>query len=48
MATQDEHVVPLIGARTRERLAEALPAMDMNLTADDLADIDKAVPWAAC
>ena len=30
--------MPLVGARTRERLAEALPA------ADDLAEIEKAVP----
>lgn len=40
-------VVPLIGARTRERLAEALPAVELDLTADDLAEIEKAVPAGA-
>ena len=40
-------IVPLVGARTRERLAEALPAVDLNLTADDLAEIEKAVPAGA-
>ena len=44
VAAQGEDIVPLVGARTRERLAEALPAMDLNLTADDLAEIEKAVP----
>ena len=44
VAAQDENIVPLVGARTRERLAEALPAMELNLTADDLAEIEKAVP----
>jgi aryl-alcohol dehydrogenase-like predicted oxidoreductase len=39
--------VPLVGARTRERLAEALPAMELNLTPDDLAEIEKAVPPGA-
>jgi aryl-alcohol dehydrogenase-like predicted oxidoreductase len=37
-------IVPLVGARTRERLAEALPAAELDLTADDLAEIEKAVP----
>jgi aryl-alcohol dehydrogenase-like predicted oxidoreductase len=40
-------IVPLVGARTRERLAEALPASELNLTADDLAEIEKAVPAGA-
>ncbi|MBB5774907.1 aldo/keto reductase [Nonomuraea jabiensis] len=44
VAAQGADIVPLVGARTRERLAEALPAMDLNLTADDLAEIEKAVP----
>jgi aryl-alcohol dehydrogenase-like predicted oxidoreductase len=44
VAAQGEDIVPLVGARTRERLAEALPAMELNLTADDLAEIEKAVP----
>ena len=44
VAAQGEDIVPLAGARTRERLAEALPAMDVTLTGDDLAEIEKAVP----
>jgi aryl-alcohol dehydrogenase-like predicted oxidoreductase len=40
-------IVPLVGARTRARLAEALPAADLDLTADDLAEIEKAVPAGA-
>jgi aryl-alcohol dehydrogenase-like predicted oxidoreductase len=37
-------IVPLVGARTRNRLAEALPAADLHLSADDLAQIEEAVP----
>lgn len=44
VAAQGEDIVPLVGARTRERLAEALPAMELDLTSDDLAEIEKAVP----
>ena len=44
VAAQGDDIVPLVGARTRERLAEALPALDVTLTADDLAEIEKAVP----
>ena len=47
VAAQGEDIVPLVGARTRERLAEALPAMELDLTADDLAEIEKAVPAGA-
>ncbi|WP_274523039.1 aldo/keto reductase [Saccharothrix sp. ALI-22-I] len=47
VAAQGEDIVPLVGARTRDRLAEALPATDLNLTADDLAEIEKAVPMGA-
>ncbi len=39
-----EDIVPLIGARTRERLAEALGALDTPLPADALATIEAAVP----
>ncbi|MFI5960249.1 aldo/keto reductase [Cryptosporangium sp. NPDC051539] len=41
---QGPDIVPLVGARTRERLAEALPALDVTLSADDLAQIETAVP----
>jgi aryl-alcohol dehydrogenase-like predicted oxidoreductase len=40
-------VVPLVGARTRERLTEALPALTLDLSADDLAEIEEAVPAGA-
>jgi aryl-alcohol dehydrogenase-like predicted oxidoreductase len=47
VAAQGADIVPLVGARTRTRLAEALPAADLHLTADDLAEIEKAVPAGA-
>ena len=37
-------IVPLVGARRRDRLAEALGALDLDLAADDLARIEAAVP----
>lgn len=39
-----QDVIPLIGARTRSRLAEALPALDLELTPEDLSRIDAAFP----
>ncbi|MFE4537604.1 aldo/keto reductase [Streptomyces scopuliridis] len=47
VAARGEDIVPLVGARTRERLAEALPALELDLTAADLAEIEKAVPPGA-
>ncbi|MFJ2950642.1 MULTISPECIES: aldo/keto reductase [unclassified Streptomyces] len=47
VAAQGDDIVPLVGPRTRERLTEALPALDVDLTADDLAEIEKAVPAGA-
>ena len=41
---QGEDVVPLVGAKTRGRLADALVALDLKLTAEDLARIERAVP----
>ncbi|MCF2532394.1 aldo/keto reductase [Yinghuangia soli] len=41
---QGDDIVPLVGARRRERLTEALGALDTTLTADDLAAIERAVP----
>jgi aryl-alcohol dehydrogenase-like predicted oxidoreductase len=40
-------VVPLVGARTRERLAEALGALELELTGDDLAHIEETIPAGA-
>jgi aryl-alcohol dehydrogenase-like predicted oxidoreductase len=37
-------IVPLVGARRRDRLAESLGAVDVQLSADDLARIEAAVP----
>jgi aryl-alcohol dehydrogenase-like predicted oxidoreductase len=39
-----EQIVPLVGARSRERLAEALGALDVTLTPADLAQIEDAMP----
>ncbi|MEO8621753.1 MAG: aldo/keto reductase [bacterium] len=40
-------IVPLLGARRRDRLTEALGAFDVRLTSDDLARIEAAVPPGA-
>ena len=39
--------VALVGARSRERLAEALGALDLELTAGDLGEIEEAIPAGA-
>jgi aryl-alcohol dehydrogenase-like predicted oxidoreductase len=44
VAAQDELIVPLVGARRRDRLAEALGALNVQLAAADLAQIEEAVP----
>jgi aryl-alcohol dehydrogenase-like predicted oxidoreductase len=44
VAAQGEDIVPLIGARRRDRLAEALAAFDVTLDGADLAAIQQAVP----
>ena len=44
---QGEDIVPLVGARRRDRLQEALGASDLTLGADDLAAIEDAVPAGA-
>ncbi|MET9815388.1 MULTISPECIES: aldo/keto reductase [unclassified Streptomyces] len=40
-------IVPLVGARRRDRLTEALGALDVTLDAADLAAIEEAVPAGA-
>jgi aryl-alcohol dehydrogenase-like predicted oxidoreductase len=42
-----DRVVPLVGARTRERLFESLGALEVELADDDLARIESAVPAGA-
>jgi aryl-alcohol dehydrogenase-like predicted oxidoreductase len=44
VAAQGDDIVPLIGARSRERLAEALVADDVRLTDEQLTAIESAVP----
>ncbi|MFC5908074.1 aldo/keto reductase [Streptacidiphilus monticola] len=44
---QGSDIVPLVGARTRTRLAESLGALDVQLDAEDLAAIEEAVPEGA-
>jgi aryl-alcohol dehydrogenase-like predicted oxidoreductase len=45
--SRGDDVVPLVGARTRERLAESLGALEVQLTEADLAAIEAAVPPGA-
>jgi aryl-alcohol dehydrogenase-like predicted oxidoreductase len=47
VAAQGADIVPLVGARRRDRLAEALGACDIRLTVEDLAAIAQAVPKGA-
>jgi aryl-alcohol dehydrogenase-like predicted oxidoreductase len=42
--SRGDDIVPLVGARTRERLAEALGALEVELTPGDLAQIEDSVP----
>jgi aryl-alcohol dehydrogenase-like predicted oxidoreductase len=43
-AAKGDDIIPLIGARRRDRLTEALGALEVQLDADDLAAIERAVP----
>ncbi len=38
---QGDEIVPILGARRRERLSEAIGAADVRLSADDVASIDR-------
>jgi aryl-alcohol dehydrogenase-like predicted oxidoreductase len=44
VASRGDDIIPLIGTKRRDRLAEALKALDLTLSADDLAAIEAAVP----
>ena len=44
VAAQGNDIVPLVGARRRERLTEALGALELTLTAAQLATLAKAFP----
>jgi aryl-alcohol dehydrogenase-like predicted oxidoreductase len=45
--SRGESIVPVIGARTRSQLQESLGAVDVGLSASDLARIEEAVPESA-
>lgn len=47
VAAQGKDIVPLVGARRRDRLAESLGAVAVTLSADDMAAIERAVPKGA-
>ena len=47
VAQRGDDIVPLVGARKRERLAESLGALEITLTPQELALIDAAVPAEA-
>jgi aryl-alcohol dehydrogenase-like predicted oxidoreductase len=45
--SRGDDVVPLVGARRRDRLGEALGALELELAAGELAAIERAVPAGA-
>ncbi|MEU6688013.1 aldo/keto reductase [Streptomyces sp. NPDC046832] len=45
--SRGEDIVPLVGARRRDRLTEALGALDVTLEPADLAAIEEAIPAGA-
>jgi aryl-alcohol dehydrogenase-like predicted oxidoreductase len=47
VAAQGSDIVPLVGARRRDRLAEALGALDVRLTPSHLASLARAFPPGA-
>ncbi|GGK90670.1 aldo/keto reductase [Sphaerisporangium melleum] len=47
VAAQGEDIVPLVGARRRDRLSESLAAAELTLTPEDLAAIENAIPAGA-
>jgi aryl-alcohol dehydrogenase-like predicted oxidoreductase len=47
VASRGDDIIPLIGTKRQDRLAEALQALDLTLSDDDLAAIEAAVPAEA-
>jgi aryl-alcohol dehydrogenase-like predicted oxidoreductase len=45
--SKGDTIVPVIGARTRRQLDESLRALDVELTAGEVAEIEKAIPPSA-
>ena len=46
VAAQGPDIIPLIGTKRRDRLAEAISALDVHLSPEDIAEIEAAVPAA--
>jgi aryl-alcohol dehydrogenase-like predicted oxidoreductase len=47
VASRGDDIIPLIGTKRRDRLAEALAALEITFSADELAAIEAAVPAEA-
>ena len=47
MLAKSPNIVPVIGARTRAQLAESLGALDVTLSVEEIARIERAVPAGA-
>ena len=47
VAAQGTDIIPLVGARRRERLSEALGALDVHLSPEDVAALASAMPTDA-
>ncbi|WP_445502586.1 aldo/keto reductase [Microvirga sp. G4-2] len=47
VAAKGQDIVPLVGARRRDRLGEALGALNIQLTEEDIAAIERAIPKGA-
>jgi aryl-alcohol dehydrogenase-like predicted oxidoreductase len=45
--SRGQDIIPLVGARRRDRLAEAVGALDVRLSEGDLVQIERAVPPGA-
>jgi aryl-alcohol dehydrogenase-like predicted oxidoreductase len=47
LLAQGEHIVPIPGTKKRHRLQENLGALDVELTAEDLARLEELAPVGA-
>ena len=47
VAAQGSDIVPIVGARRRDRLKESLGAFNLTLSADDLKAVEASVPRGA-
>src|SRR5215813_6082477 len=44
VVAQGKDIIPLVGARRRDRLREALGALDVSLSSENIASLTRAVP----